>query len=44
MCDPYECRYVEVNGIVYEAITADLIVKAGLLAARNLMSKDDVHK
>lgn len=44
VCGPYECRYVEVNGRVYEAITADLIVKVGLLAICNLMGKDGTHQ
>ncbi|MEM2104005.1 MAG: DUF2703 domain-containing protein [Candidatus Bathyarchaeia archaeon] len=37
VCGPYECRTVEVDGEVYETITADLIVKAGLLAASKLI-------
>jgi len=34
--DQVECRTVEVQGQVYETIPADLIVKAGLLAAASL--------
>lgn len=33
VCGPSECRTVGVGGEVYEAIPADLIIKAGLLAA-----------
>ncbi|MCX8170450.1 MAG: DUF2703 domain-containing protein [Candidatus Bathyarchaeota archaeon] len=39
VCGPYECRTVEVEGEVYETITSDLIVKAGVLAALNLINK-----
>jgi len=34
--DQVECRTVEVGGQVYEAIPADLIIRAGLLAAADL--------
>lgn len=34
--DEVECRTVEVKGQVYETIPADLIIKAGLLAASKL--------
>lgn len=37
VCGPSECRTIEVNGKVYEAIPADIIVKAGLLAAAEIM-------
>ncbi|MFO7928135.1 MAG: DUF2703 domain-containing protein [Candidatus Humimicrobiaceae bacterium] len=33
VCGPSECRTVGVGGEVYETIPADLIIKAGLLAA-----------
>ncbi|MGC8839052.1 MAG: DUF2703 domain-containing protein [Anaerolineae bacterium] len=33
VCGPADCRTVEVEGQVYEAIPADLVVKAGLAAA-----------
>ena len=38
--DKAECRTVEVGGQVYETIPANLIIKAGLLAASELMGKD----
>lgn len=38
--DKAECRTVEVGGKTYETIPANLIVKAGLLAASELMGKD----
>ncbi len=37
VCGPSECRTVEVDGKVYEVISADLIIKAGLVAASLLM-------
>lgn len=37
ICGPNDCRTVEVQGAVYETVTADLIVKAGLLAAAQLI-------
>ncbi len=33
VCGPSECRTIGVGGEVYEAIPADLVIKAGLLAA-----------
>lgn len=39
VCGPYECRTVEVEGEIYETITADLIVKAGFLAASKLIDR-----
>ena len=36
-----ECRTVKIEGKTYEAIPADLIVKAGLLAASELLDKPD---
>ncbi len=37
VCGPAECRTVEVGGQVYEAIPADLIVKAGLTAVLEIL-------
>ncbi|MEM1587240.1 MAG: hypothetical protein QXU02_06615 [Candidatus Bathyarchaeia archaeon] len=39
MCGPYECRTVEVEEKVYETITSDLIIRAGMLAALNQINK-----
>ncbi|MCS7135844.1 MAG: DUF2703 domain-containing protein [Nitrososphaerota archaeon] len=39
VCEPYECRTIELDGKVYETITSDLIVKAGVLAALNLINR-----
>lgn len=36
--DDVECRTVEVEGRTYESIPADLIVKAGLLAASQILT------
>lgn len=33
VCGPHECRTVEVKGQVFEVISADMIIKAGLTAA-----------
>lgn len=38
VCGPTECRTVGVGGEVYETIPADLVVRAGLLAASQLVS------
>jgi len=38
VCGPADCRTVEVQGQAYEAIPADLIVKAGLSAALEMLS------
>lgn len=40
VCGPADCRTVEVKGEVYEAINADLIIKAGLIAASGMVGKD----
>ncbi len=40
VCGPAECRTVGVGGEVYETIPADLIIKAGLLAASQLVSAE----
>lgn len=39
VCGPSECRTVGIGGEVYETIPADLIIKAGLLAASQLVGK-----
>jgi hypothetical protein len=38
VCSPHDCRTVEVEGQVYEIIPAEIIIKAGLLAASQLVS------
>jgi len=38
-CGDNECRTLELNGQVYEAIPAELIVQAGLLAARPFLPR-----
>lgn len=38
VCGNSECRTVEVGGQVYEAIPMDLVIKASLLAASQLLS------
>jgi hypothetical protein len=40
VCGPLDCRTVEVEGKVYETITADLITKAGLIAASQLVGTE----
>lgn len=40
VCGPSECRTVGVEGEVYETIPADLVIKAGLLAASKLVSTE----
>lgn len=37
VCGPSECRTVEVEGEVYETIPAEIIIKAGLSAASQLV-------
>lgn len=39
VCGPSECRTLEINGKVYEAIPAGVIVQAGLLAAVEILKK-----
>lgn len=39
VCGPNDCRTVTVDGTTYEAIPADLIIRAGLLAASSLLSE-----
>jgi len=38
VCSPHDCRTVEVEGQIYEIVPAETIVKAGLLAASQLVS------
>lgn len=38
VCSPPDCRTVEVEGQIYEIVPAETIVKAGLLAASQLVS------
>jgi len=38
VCGDAECRTVEVGENIYETIPADLIIKAGLIAASNMMA------
>lgn len=40
VCGPNDCRTMEVGRDVYETIPANLIVKAGLLAAAQLLGND----
>lgn len=40
VCGPSECRTLAVEGKVYEVIPAELIIKAGLIAASALVSED----
>lgn len=38
VCGPHDCRTVEVEGQIYETVPAEVIIKAGLLAASQLVS------
>ena len=40
VCSPHDCRTVEVEGQIYETIPAEIIIKAGLLAASQLVSPE----
>lgn len=40
VCGPNDCRTMEIDGDTYESIPANLIVKAGLLAAAQLLGGD----
>lgn len=40
VCGPSDCRTLKVKGKVYEAIPADIIVQAGLLAAAEMVKND----
>ncbi len=42
-CGDTECRTLETGGQVYETIPADLIIKAGLLAASKLLNPQTVE-
>lgn len=39
VCGDEECRALEIDGQLHEVITADLIVKAGLVAASELINE-----
>lgn len=41
VCGPNDCRTVTVEGATYESIPADLIVRAGLLAAAEMLAEPD---
>ncbi len=43
VCGPNDCRTVTVDGQTYEAIPADLIVRAGLLAAASSSPSVSAH-
>ncbi len=43
VCGPSECRTLEIEGKVYEAIPADVIVQAGLLAAAEIIKKEPIN-
>lgn len=38
VCSPFECRTIKLDERTYEAVTADLIVRAGLSAASKLIN------
>ncbi len=38
VCGPHDCRTVEVEGQIHETVPAEIIIKAGLLAASQLVS------
>ncbi len=40
VCGPSECRTVKVKEEIYETIPAELIVRAGLIAANQLLPKE----
>lgn len=42
VCGPSDCRTLEVKGKVYEAIPADVIVQAGLLAAAEMVKDGQI--
>ncbi|MCS7249619.1 MAG: DUF2703 domain-containing protein [candidate division WOR-3 bacterium] len=39
VCGPSQCRTLEINGKVYETITADIIIKAAFLAVSQLFER-----
>ncbi|MFZ2624388.1 MAG: DUF2703 domain-containing protein [Propionibacterium sp.] len=41
VCGPNDCRTVTLEGATYESIPADLVVRAGLLAAAELLAEPD---
>jgi hypothetical protein len=41
VCGPNDCRTLEMAGEVHEVVPAELIVKAGLLAAAPLLGQED---
>lgn len=40
VCGPHECRTLEIGDVVFEAVPAELIVKAGLLAAAEILGSN----
>ncbi len=38
VCGPSDCRTVEIDGKIYETISSDLIIQAGLIAANQILS------
>lgn len=40
VCGPNDCRTLDAGGEVYEVVPAELIIKAGLLAAAQLLGPD----
>jgi hypothetical protein len=38
VCGPHDCRTVQVQGQIYETIPAEIIIKAGLLAASEIIT------
>lgn len=40
VCGPTDCRTTTVEGITYEEIPASLIIKAGLITASSIISKE----
>ncbi|MDW7990454.1 MAG: DUF2703 domain-containing protein [Archaeoglobaceae archaeon] len=39
LCTPNECRTVELNGIIYEVPSSELIVQAGIEAVKEFLSR-----
>src|SRR6056297_3812848 len=39
VCGPSECRTLEVDGVTYETIPAEIVIKAGLIAVSKLYQK-----
>lgn len=40
VCGPSECRTITLKGLAYEVIPAEMIIKAGLAAASQMVSND----